>query len=77
MSRPKPPLPTEWPNTFECGAGIVLYGKRYLVAEMTTEQMNQGCIMLRAHLVSYEQIDPTLYYASPKRIKRPRKKKAK
>ena len=75
MSQTKPKFPTEWTNTFECGAGMVLYGKRYLVVEMTTEQMAQGCIMLRSQLVPYEQIDPTLYYASPKPLMRPRKKR--
>lgn len=72
----KPSFPQEWPsNTFECGSGIVLYGKRYLVAEMTTEQMNQGGIMLRAQLVPYEKVDPILYYAAPKPAKRSRKKR--
>lgn len=74
----KPSFPQEWPsNTFECGSGIVLYGKRYLVVEMSTEQLNQGGVMLRAQLVPYEKVDPMLYYASPKPTKRPRKKKTK
>lgn len=73
--KPKPEFPPVFANSIECGAGIVVYGQRYLVVEMNAEQRPQGCLMIHAHLLPYEKVDPTLYYAMPKPFKRPRKKR--
>lgn len=73
--KPKPEFPPVFANSIECGAGVVVCGKRYLVIEMTTEQRPEDRLMIRAQLVPYENIDPILYYAMPKPFKRPRKKR--
>lgn len=74
----KPKFPPEWPsNAVECGAGLVVGGKRYLVVEMKSWQMNQDCLKLEVQLIPYEKVDPILYYATPKPAKRAPKRKTK
>ena len=64
-------------DTFMCGHGIVVNGRRYIVVEHTSYQESMG-ISLNIRAMSYEKCDPMLYAfdrPKPKRKLKPRKKK--
>ena len=55
-------------DSVETGCGMVLFGKRWLVEEMSYKSYpNMNGIYLEISLAEWESIDPTLYRLKPKR----------
>ena len=71
MSKPKPDDLLQ--DSVDVGAGMVLFGKRWLVVEMDYNSNNdhEG-IDVGMVLVPWESIDPTMYRIKPKRRRKKR-----
>jgi hypothetical protein len=65
VSEPKPdPILTD---SIDVGAGMVLFGKRWLVTEMSYKSLpDLEGVDLFVALVPWESIDPTLYRIKPR-----------
>ena len=71
MSKPKPDDLLQ--DSVDCGAGMVLFGKRWLVTDMSYKSTpDWEGIDLSLCLVPWESIDPTLYRQKPKRRRKKR-----
>jgi hypothetical protein len=66
MNDPKPkPMLTD---SVSCGAGMVLFGQRWLVTDMSyVGHYEDGGMTLTLGLVPFESVDPCLYRIKPKR----------
>jgi hypothetical protein len=71
MSEPQPALT----DSLEMGAGIVLFGQRWLVTDMSyVGHFKDGGMTLTLGLVPFESVDPCLYRIKPKRRRNKRAK---
>jgi len=66
MSKPKPDDLRQ--DSVDVGCGMVLFGKRWLVEEMSYKSWpDMEGMHLELSLAEWESIDPTLYRLKPKR----------
>jgi len=74
MRKPKPDDLRQ--DSVDVGCGMVLFGKRWLVEEMSYKSWHgiEG-IHLELSLAEWESIDPTLYRLKPKRRRKAKKGK--